>query len=232
MPTAEAIALLTPTIAAQAVFSGRRAKRGVDNMDENPIFGLMNIDIALAQLLKGARAAKGIALSMEPASVSAAKSIETTSKLAKGAKSVLNFTADHINPVIWAAGAAKVIFGDDDNKMEAAGRETCKIGTMRLCEEGYKSLFGMPKITTKNGISSAISQKGALQKFLEKEQIAAKVDFSSVKNIVDKLPKSIKGSAKGIGFVLASIGGYALGAKISDLIFGKKKQPCPQEATV
>lgn len=232
MPPIEAIALLTPTIAAQAVFSGRRAKRGVDNIDENPIFGIMNIDIALAQLIKGARAAKGIALALDPASVSATKSIESSSKLAKGAKGVLNFTAEHINPVIWATGAAKVIFGNDDNKLEAAGRETCAIGTMRLCEEGYKYVFGMPKIKTENGISTAIEQKGALKKILEKEQIAAKHDFTKVKSFIDKTPKAVRGGAKGVCFVLASIGGYALGTKIANCLFGEKQQPCPQEATV
>ena len=50
------IALFAPAIASNAVFSFRRASRGVDAIDENPIYGMMNMDIAAAQTLKAAKA--------------------------------------------------------------------------------------------------------------------------------------------------------------------------------
>ena len=50
------IALFAPAAASSAVFSFRRASRGADAIDEKPIYGMMNIDLAAGQALKAANA--------------------------------------------------------------------------------------------------------------------------------------------------------------------------------
>ena len=47
------IALFTPIIASNAIFSARRASRGVEAIDEKPIYGAMNMNIAAGQVFKG-----------------------------------------------------------------------------------------------------------------------------------------------------------------------------------
>ena len=123
------LALFAPVVASNAVFSARRAKRGVDAMDENPMFAIANFDIAAAQVVKGGRAAKGLALAMDPtmevATKGAAETIKGASKsspFVKGLSKVINFTADNINPVIIGAGAIKVLGSDD--KIDATARES------------------------------------------------------------------------------------------------------------
>ena len=105
------IALFAPVIASNAIFSARRASRGVEYIDENPLFAAANFDLAAGQVTKGGRAAKAILLATEPASAIASKGaknmIQTTSQVGKFftgigevLAKVINFTADHINPVI------------------------------------------------------------------------------------------------------------------------------------
>ena len=53
----ETIALLTPVVTTNFVFSARRASKGIDAMGSNPAYGVMNMDIAGGQVLKGSRAA-------------------------------------------------------------------------------------------------------------------------------------------------------------------------------
>ena len=60
-----AIALATPIIASNVVFSMRRASRGIESFDENPIYALANMDIAAGQVLKCSRAVKSIAIATE-----------------------------------------------------------------------------------------------------------------------------------------------------------------------
>ena len=62
-------------------------------------------------------------------------------------------------------------------------------------------------------------------------RVAANKDVAAVKRLIAKVPKSIRGGAKGVGFVLASIGGYALGAKIGKGIFCPSQELCPQEVS-
>ena len=227
-------AILVPTVAAQAIFSGRRAKNGVDNLEENPIFGIMNLDIAAAQLLKGIMAVKAISMINNGVTKEFNKSsIESGSKFLKFGKGALNFTAKYINHVIWAAGAAKVLFGNDEDKWSAAGREACSIGTMRLSEEAYKAITNMPNII---GKSADQYENNKIHQYLKENifkdsRIAANKDVTAVKKLIAKVPKSIRGGAKGVGFVLASIGGYALGAKIGKGIFGSSQELCPQEVS-
>ena len=74
------IALFSPVVASSAVFSARRAKRGAEAIDENPVYGVMNMDIAAGQTLKAARGAQAIAVVTDPtlkeASLSAAETIK------------------------------------------------------------------------------------------------------------------------------------------------------------
>ena len=62
------IALFAPVVASNAIFSARRASRGVDSIEENPLFAIANFDIAAGQILKGGRAAKALAVAIDPAS--------------------------------------------------------------------------------------------------------------------------------------------------------------------
>ena len=50
-PSVSSLALFTPLVASNAIFSARRASRGVDAMDENPVLGAMNMTIAGAQIV-------------------------------------------------------------------------------------------------------------------------------------------------------------------------------------
>ena len=119
------IALFTPLVASNAVFSARRASRGVDAIDENPLFALANFDIAAAQILKGGRAAKALSMTIDEldnlaskgskniikestnAVKQTTKNLSTLEKITKGAGKVISFTADNINPIIVGAGVLK-----------------------------------------------------------------------------------------------------------------------------
>ena len=143
------IALFAPVVASNAVFSARRASRGVDAIDDNPLFALANFDIAAGQILKGGRAAKGLALAADPtlefASKGAAETIKTTSaanKILKGAGKVINFTADNINPIINGAGVLKVAGSED--KLDEAARESTSLLCMFGAEAATKDFVGMP----------------------------------------------------------------------------------------
>ena len=74
------IALFAPVIASNAIFSARRASRGVDAMDENPLFALANFDIAAAQILKGGRAAKALSITTDPSLTMMTQGAEKTIK--------------------------------------------------------------------------------------------------------------------------------------------------------
>lgn len=239
MSALQTVALVAPTVAAQAIFSGRRAKKGAENIDEHPIFGLMNFDLALGQFLKGTRAARAAAVAINSG---AAGNIQKTSDLAKNAATtvkklgpigeLVDFTAYHINPIIWGAATVKGLGSKDEDKPTAICRELMPVGTMRLCEEGCNYLVGMP-ITFKNavtGVQENISRKGAYLEVFNKEQKKAITDFIETKKLFDKIPvKNVAGAVKGILFVLASIGGYKLGEILANCVLGAK--PTEKEPT-
>ena len=185
MPAAaQTIALLAPTIAAQAVFSGRRAKKGVDNMDENPIFALMNIDIALGQFLKGSRAVKsalneinGGASSNITKASEATKTLGESSKILKGFGKVIDFTAYHINPIIWASATVKGLTSKNEDKPTAVTRELLPVFTMRLAEEGYNHFAGMPITKKIDGVQQNIQREGLYTKLFKPEQLKAMNEF-------------------------------------------------------
>lgn len=229
------LALFAPVVASNAVFSARRAQRGVDAIDENPLFALANFDIAAAQVLKGGRAAKALALAMDPASDVATKGAaevikgtSTTGKFLKGVGKVINFTADNINPVIVATGAIKVLGSDD--KLDTAARESTSLLCMFGAEAGMKSFIGMPITKNVNGKTISVKRDGAYKNLFGTKQLEAMNDFFLVKKSMaectksQKLLKAVPGIAKGLLFVGASIAGYQIGGKVADAILGEKKQ--------
>lgn len=220
------IALFAPVVASNAVFSARRAARGLDAIeDNNPILGMANLNIAGGQVLKGGRAAKALAVATDPslkiATEGAAETIKSTSKsskLLKGASKVLNFTADHINPIIVATGAVKVLSSDD--KLDAYARESTALVCMFGAEALAKDFIGMPVTKKINGKNVSFEKEGFYKKLFSDEQRKAMQQFSSTK----KGMKIAAGAAKGLLFVGASIAGYTIGNKIADTLLGEVKQ--------
>lgn len=221
-----AIALFTPIIASNAVFSMRRASRGLNAIEDNPLYGAMNMDIAAGQTLKGARAAKAIAVSsgtelgeVFEGATQAIKKASESSKVLRGAGKVLQFTADNINPIICATGAVKVAFADD--KLDAAAREGIALGCMFGAERLAKKVLGMP-IASKGGTKAgeALYKKNP---FIN-EQVSALKDFCTTKKLFNNISlNAAPAIAKGLFFVGASIAGYKLGTVIADGILGKEK---------
>lgn len=229
------IAIAAPIVASNAIFSARRANRGIEAIDENPIFAIANFDLAAAQVLKGCRAAKAIEISIEESG--AAECIKeksnqckknmskkapkvtssgVTNKFLNGAKKVLNFTANNINPIIIGTGALKV-FGAKDKSDELA-RESTRITTMFGFELGAKELIGMPCLV--NSVNKDKKQvlknnKGSLEKLFTDSQLKAINDSKALKCAL--------GTGKGLFFVAASIGGYKLGDMIGNAVLGKKE---------
>ena len=219
------VALFAPVVASNAIFSARRAQRGVDAMEENPLFAVANFDIAAGQVLKGGRAAKALAIAADPAlegvkfsAVESIKEASKTSKILKGAGKVLNFTADNINPIIIGAGAIKVLGSDD--KLDAAARESTALLCMFGAEATAKSFVGLPYTERINGKTVSFKREGLYKKLFSEKQMKAIQDYAATKKGV----KVAVGGAKGLLFVGASIAGYKLGNKIADAILGEKKQ--------
>lgn len=230
-PGITAIALMSPIVASNAVFSFRRASRGVDAMDENPIYALANMNIAAAQVLKGARAVKAASVFADSAlegNKSAVEFIKQTENLTKtqrclknvgkGFGKVLNFTADHINPFIVATSALKVAGSDD--KLDEAARESTRLTCMFTAEAAAKKFIGLP-YSAKNahGEYNNFYKEGAYKKLFNQKQLEAISDFCATK----KWTKHAIGGAKGLLFVGASIAGYKLGDMIANSILGKQK---------
>lgn len=218
----EAIALCSPIVAANAVFSVRRASRGADAITDNPIYGAMNMDIAAAQTLKGVKAARDAAIAsntdakfVAEGASEAIKNLSKTNKFINGVGKVIDFTAKNINPIICATSAANVLFGADD-KVDAGARETIALATMFGAEKSIKPILGKP-----------YTNKEALYKsnpFL-KAQAEAINDYCSTKKLFNnKLSlKFVPGALKGLTFVSASIAGYKFGSYLGDCILGKKE---------
>lgn len=228
----QSIALFTPIVASNAVFSYRRATKGADTIRENPIYGAMNIDIAAGQTLKGVKAAKEVAAVsnkdakiMADGAADAIKNMSKTNKFLNGMSRIVDFTANNINPIICATSAANVIFGDED-KVDATARETISLGTMFAAEGGAKRVLGMPYTTKENGKIITHSREALFSNnpFI-KQQASAMKDYCETKKLFNKISlKFVPGAAKGMGFVCASIGGYQLGNAIANSIIGKKAE--------
>lgn len=219
------VALLVPALASSTIFSARRLSKGVDNLEEQPLYSIASFDIAAGQILKGARAAKAISISLNDSAVldgtsgnikNTADTIKTSNKFLKGAGKVINFTADHINPLIVGAGCLKVLGSDD--KLDTAARESTSLVCMFAAEKAAKEFIGMPDIKLSKNNTSVNSKDGLYKKLFSQSQLKAIEDFCATK----KYMKSAVGGAKGLLFVGASIGGYTLGEKITDKILGEK----------
>lgn len=227
------IALFAPVIASNAIFSARRASRGVEYIDENPLFAAANFDLAAGQVTKGGRAAKAILLATEPASAIASKGaknmIQTTSQVGKFftgigevLAKVINFTADHINPVIIGGSLLKIV--GSEKKAETFGTEAPGVTCMFVTETAAKSFFGLPDFG-KNSKGEMVAKpneakcKVVMDKIFTKEQNKAIEDFITTR----KNMKYVVGGAKGLLFVGASIGGYQLGEKIAKTIIENSK---------
>ena len=63
-----------PIAASNAVFSFRRASRGLDAIAEQPLYGAMNLDIAAGQTLKGTKAVTTMAQAADPTLAQTAQS--------------------------------------------------------------------------------------------------------------------------------------------------------------
>jgi hypothetical protein len=222
--------MFSPVVASSAVFSARRAKRGADAIDENPVYGVMNMDIAAGQTLKALRAAQAIAVVADPSlkesmngAANTIKEMSKSSKFVKGVGKVVSFTADHVNPLICVTSGIKVLGAED--KKETAIRETYALATMFGAEALAKEILGMPyTVKDKTTGQSITKNRDALYKknpFLKK-QVDALTDFCETKKAFGKISlKAVPGAGKGLLFVGASIGGYKLGTAIANAFLGK-----------
>lgn len=225
----QTIGLFAPIVASNAIFSARRASKGMNSIDENPLYGAMNMDIAAGQTLKGFKAAKEVAaisnsgahIIAEGAS-EAIKNLSKTNNIVNGIGKVVDFTANNINPIICATSAAKVLFGSDD-KLETGAREIISLGSMFAAERAAKSFLGMP-YTTKEGGKTVTHLREALYNknpYL-KEQVSALKDYCTTKKLFNKVSlKFVPGAVKGLAFVCASIAGYKSGSLLAECLIGK-----------
>ncbi len=227
MTSGLAISSFMPSIVSSGIFSSRRADKGIDALAaNNPFVSAMNFDVAAGQV---ANAAKGVANIARESSnsvangiVSAEEAIKNLSKADKfmnGVSKVVNFTADHINPLIVATGAVKVACSDD--KAEAFSREALALSAMFGSEALAKRFIGMPKLEKDavTGKKIAFKREGWYKdsKFLTKQAEAFK-DYCATKKIFNKTLKFLPGALKGFAFVSASIAGYSLGLSAADYI--------------
>ena len=183
-----AISAFTPMIASGTVFSTRRMNSGADAIAQNnPFVGIMNMDIAAGQVANAAKGVANIARestnSLSKGITSAEESIKALSnegKFMKGASKVVNYTADHINPIICATGAVKVICADD--KQDALIHEGLGLGTMFLFEAQAKKFLGMPKNQKFNKNTMEIKPDGIYKIKGNNKELLAKTGEYNIKN--------------------------------------------------
>lgn len=212
-PNVAAIAMCTPIVASNAIFSARRATRGVDALEDKPLYAVANMDIAAAQMLKLGRAIKSIDYIYNNPH-SATEAIKQATKATSTFGKIINFTADHINPLICVTSGIKILGSDD--KVDTAARESLALTTMFGAEALTKRAIGLPYV--EDGI---VKNRSA---YFE-SQLKAMDDYCQTKKIFNKkLLKYVPGALKGTAFALASIIGFKLGSKIADAILGKENE--------
>ena len=220
----EKVALYGPVIASSGVFAARRANKGIDAMDEDPLFGTTNLIIAGGQTLKGIKAAKDLAqLPSAADNIKAVsdttKGLTTSSKILKFLGGLLEPVSNNINLLICCAGAIKVL--DSDDKEDAAIREALGLGCMFGSEKATKLFIGMPDYKKVAGKMEAVTRTA--HPFFEK-QMKALDDLLAETALYKKVSSSaVHGALKGTIFVLASITGYRIGRKIADWLIGPEK---------
>ncbi len=223
MSSGLAISAFMPSVISSGIFSTRRVNTSAEAISaSNPLVGVMNMDIAGGQMLNVAKGVSTIAKesksSLASGIASAEESIKALSKSGKvmnGISKVLSFTADNINPIICATGAARVITAKD--KKDEALHQGTALGTMFTFEAGTKRLLGLPKFDNVDGKRVAIKRDALLTKnpFLEKQADALK-DYCETTKIFNKSIKWLPGALKGVAFACSSIAGYQLGYALAD----------------
>ena len=228
------IALLSPIIASNVIFSARRASKGVDKMAEDPLYGAANINIAGAQVLKGARALKSLAIATDPLLENINKGASqrflevipkdvsvVLKKPVQSVDKVLDFTARNINPIIVGTGAYNIMASDD--KVDTWARESTSLLTMFGAEAAASDLVGMPNFNTINGKNKIGFKQARTSRWMKK--ILSPEQCSAVNKLLNKnkATKFAASSAKGLVFATSSILGYNTGKKITDVVLGEKK---------
>ena len=84
----------------------------------------------------------------------------------------MSFTADHINPLICATGAVKVLTSDD--KTDSAIREGLALSTMFASEAAAKKLIGMPKTSKFNPDTMKVENDGLYELLNGEKHLVAK----------------------------------------------------------
>ncbi len=161
-----AIAAFMPSVASNGVFLVRRSNSGMEAFGENnPFVAAMNLDVAGGQVLKAGSGLSEIAKNSKnelaagfTGAEESIKALFKTNNLVKGVGKVLSYTADHINPVICATGAVKVLTADD--KADAAVKESLALGTMFASEAAAKKIIGMPIVNKFNSKIMSIENDG------------------------------------------------------------------------
>ena len=180
MSSGFAITAYMPSIISSGIFSTRRANSSFDAIsNNNPFVGAMNLDIAAGQVTNAAKGIADIAKeqknSIYNGVISAEKMIKTaqsSNKFLNGIGKVINYTADHINPIIVATGALKVATAKD--KDEALIQEGIALPTMFLFEAGAKKLIVMPINKKYNPKTMEITKEGLYQIIDGKKELIAK----------------------------------------------------------
>jgi len=170
---------IMPLVFSNGTFCTRRTQSGADALSSgNPFVGIMNMDIAAGQISKAAECISDIAKesksTLATGITSAEESIKALSKgdkVLSGVGKIMNFTADHINPLICATGAVKVLTSDD--KEDAAIREGLGLGMMFTSEGLAKKTLGMPKTTKYDAKTMKIKNDGIYQLKNGKEKLLA-----------------------------------------------------------
>lgn len=163
-----AISAFLPSITSGGIFSTRRASSATSA--NNPFIGAMNADIAGGQALNVAKGVSNIAKysnnTLSADIISAEESIKKlakTDKVIGGISKVLNYTADHINPIICVTGAVKVACSD--NKKDTAIEEGTALGVMFSSEALAKRVIGIPN-NTKFDVKTMIEKNDGIYRIV------------------------------------------------------------------
>ena len=213
---------MVPLVASNAVFSTRRVSRGVDSMEETPVYGSMNIAIAGGQVFKGVKAAQTVAPIAETTATATnvLNSVAETSKTLKSLGTVFGVISNNINPLICVTSGIKVLGSDD--KVDTAARESINLITMFAAEGAAKSIMGMPSIECSNGSLKQAIKEGLYTKSpVIKNWVDDFVKYCQKTKIGNYTLNFLPPTLKGLAFAGASIAGYKLGQRLSNCILGE-----------
>ena len=235
------VAFAVQGIAKNAIFSSRRTDRAINADNIAVSFG--NADVAAGQVKNALDSAGVLAKGSKTgvfAGLKGAKdaivSMSEGSKVLQGAGKVIEFTADHINPVITVVGGVKVLTAD--NKEDALTEEGLALGGMFLSEGITKEALMMEKkikdpmtgkkiCVKRTAMYDALSKVNPQLKPQVKNIEKAINEYCETKKFLGKISmKQAPNIGKALLFVGASIGGYAaghaLGEKINENRHNKK----------